>query len=595
MLRNTVSLFVCLFTCLVPELSMAEQWLYLGDGFQSTTGYLGAKASYQSDIGSDSNELLSNDGTTTSAIGRVIHRNNWQGFIYRPWITSTTLTTELQADYNQYDIQEGGNQSLLAGLLSTSVNLYPHSDYPTTFIFNQYVKKSSGSGDVDDNLLFDTLFSVKNHYQPEDETYSALTQYTFAITDESKDARSYVQNAFDFTGMDEGEGRNYSGMARLNNENRNYLDRNNEHNDASLQFQQFWVLNEGDSINLFADITRENDIEQGDINTRRRDYERAQLTATSFMRSATDDRITYSFNGFANQTNNSISGIGQVEHRSINLSAGSFYDYSDQIRFVASLDGLVTNSNNEKTEFISGFGAINYQDQLFLSDSVLLSWFVNDSVSLLRGDEKENINSIQFGDGLSKDFSLFDTNLTVSLDQTVNHEISSIDEGERLLDEWQLNHDLALNWSSNSGTVNSVFYLLLSDSRHLTEDKRQFQHAYLSLQRNQILSNADNWGGNLVYEWNKTINELGEQESYAQAFGMLWYRNIELWDVEALRFTSTLTLPLNDLLPDDELRANDIASWENALDYRVGLLEIRLNSVTTENSYYVAFEVKRNF
>jgi len=505
------------------------------------------------------------------------------------------LTTELQADYNQYDAQEGGNQSLLAGLLSTTVNLYPNSDYPTTFTFNQNVKQSTRSDSSEDRVQSNTLFSINNRYQPENETYSTQALYTFNITDESEDSRNYVQNALDFTFMDAFEWTNYRVTARLNNENRRYLDLDNEHNDASLQFQQFWFLNESDSASLFADVTHENDIETEGIHTSERDYERAQITATSFIRSAMNDRLTYSFNGFVNKTENATNDLDAVEQSSTSLSAGSIYDYSDQIRFTASLDGFTTDNDNEKTESASALVSLNYQDKRSLSETVQLSWFAHDSVSFVRGDETSSINSVQFGDGFTKILSLYDTDLSVSLDQTINHEFSLLDADGDLLDEWKITNDLAFDWSANSGAVNSIVHLLFSDSRHLTLDKRQFQQVYLSLQRNQILGNADNWGGNFVYEWNKTVGELGEQESNMNASGILWYRNIELWNVEGMRFTSTLTLPLNNLLPDDELRNDELTSWENELDYRIGFLELRLHNVNTENSYYVAFEVKRNF
>ncbi len=576
--------------CCFHQPLSAEQWLFLGEGFQSVTGWLGIKTSYIKDdtISSTGDSLNEN-----SATGRLVQKNSWQGFIYRPWVSTTMINTILQADHNQYDLVDNANQSSLDGLFSTKVTLYPNSELSTDFDFSQRLRKTLSSEEGGDNLLVDTQFSVGSRFQPENETYSANAEYFFNYNDESQDQRSFIQNALDLRYTDELQESNYTFIARLNDEKRTYRALENEHDDLSLQYQHYWAPNISDSIIFSANYTNENDSERDNNITRKSQSKRFQATLTSFVRSSSDDRLTYTVNGFVNQSSRDFNQKNTT-YSNANLSAGGFYDYSENIQFSASLDGNFIKQVGNKKKLVTGYASAAYQDEMDISDSLLFSWFLRDAVTAFRGDESEERNLLSFGDGIVKRFYPFGQPLSVSFEQRIDHAVSS-DDQDLLQDKWKLTNDLAINWSSSSQNGISTLYMLLTDSRHLTDDKRQFQHVYVSLQRNQSLGANDNWGGDLVYEWDKTVNIFGNEFVTQNAFGTLWYRNYEVWQIPNLRFTSTLDFPLDKLLPDEELREPQPASWQNNIDYRIGFLEFRLHSVNTTESYYVGLEVKRNF
>ncbi len=604
---------LCLLVLLTPQQARAEQWLYLGDGFESTTGWLGFKASYIKD---DNDNDASNSPSDVSATGRLVQKNSWQGFIYRPWVSKAMFNTILQADHNQYNLIDNANQSSVDGLFGTVITLYPYSEFVTDFSFNQRIKKTLSSEEDGDNLLLDSQFTIRSGFAPEEASYYATGEYFFNYSDEAMNERSFLQNSLDLRFGDDIDNANYSIIARLNDENINYLDREYDDEDISLDYQHYWSPNIGDSVTISANITREtyseSEIDNSNNNPTDSDADslidnelqplafeseskRAQATLTSFIRSAADERLTYTFNGYVNK-NTLGGGEEDVSYSNTALSAGGFYDYSDTVQFSASVSSDHSLQDESKLEVYSSYASASYQDFNDLSDTLSVSWFARDAVTIFRGDEDEERNVISFGYGTVKDFSLFNSYLSVSYDQRLDHETSS-NKDELNIEQFKLTNDLAFNLSSvdDSGQGSSTVYLLISDSRHLNQDVRYYQHIYLSLQRNQSLGTDDNWGGNIVYEWSKALDLFGEEVVTNSAFGNLWYRHNELWQVPNLRFTSTLDFPLDNLLPEQQQRDNRPASWQNDLDYRVGFLEVRLNSVLSKDSFYAGLEVKRNF
>jgi len=597
----------CLLVISSPQQARAEQWLYLDDGFESTTGWLGIKASYIKDNNDFANDI-ENSPSDVSATGRLVQRNSWQGFIYRPWVSNVMFNTILQADHNQYNLVDNANQSSIDGLFATVIDLYPHSDLPTEFSFEQRINKTISSEETDDNLMLNSQFTVSSRLTPEESTYYANATYFFNYSDQSIDETSFLHNALDFSFGDAFETADYTIVARFNDESIKELEREYGEEDLSLQFQHYWSPNVGDSVNVSANITRETYNESDnrfhgdednivDIKQESPAFEseskRAQATLTSFIRSQADERLTYTVNGYVNK-NILATGEQSQNYSNTVLSAGGFYDFSDTVQFSASIGSDHRLDSNSKAKIYSGYGSASYQDFNDISDTLSVSWFARDAVTVFRGDEDEERNIISFGYGAVKDYSLFNSFLSVSYDQRLDHESSS-NKDELRIEQFKLTNDLAFNMSSSDGSGSSTVYLLLSDARHLNQDVRSYQHIYLSLQRNQMLGTDDNWGGNIVYEWSKNIDIFGEEVVSNSAFGNLWYRHNELWEVPNLRFTSMLDFPLDNLLPEQQQRDNRPASWQNDLDYRVGFLEVHLNSVVSKGSYYTGLEIKRNF
>jgi len=577
----------------------ASPWLNLSQSNSDTRGFVGLSLSDNGAI--RGNEQGSEEGVNTSWIGDIINENIWQGYIDKPWIATAKVRTQLTASINSYDISTNDNTSILTAYAQSSIKLYPDSTYPTTFTLGQRIGEVSSTHAY---RYYKTDFSVNNTYKPEKASYSASTYYRANFDTEDADSSGGEEHdrfnqQFDFNFTDNLQSSNYTVIARserkdqesrFNQNKRELLDEN-----MSLQYQQNWFTSGQDSTYLAADISSnkstitEEDIE--DINR----FDLAQINISSYIASKQYDNLTYNFNAFANRTEQetdvqSKSRVNDI----INVFAGANWDYNDNWRFSGSLDGNYLNDQHTQTNFYSTLLSANYDDNKDLSESIKLNWFVGNSVGIEAGGINGQSYTLALGNGISKELTPLDTSLRISFDQSLNHVVDSAKDAEP--DEWKINHDLNFGWSDYQNGVNSSAQLSFSDTRHLSDDPYQFQRAYFTVNRDVLLSESDSWGGGFVFEWTNTINDDGEISKSSRAWGSLFYRNSELWQVTNLRFTSELEVPFNDLLPEEDVRIdNQIATWRNRLDYRVGLLTFDLDSTLTEENYHISINVRRNF
>jgi hypothetical protein len=581
--------------CLVIKLSSAEQWLYLGEGFQHTSGYIGLKLS-QYDVKEASSSADDNGELVTSLTGRILNERSWQGFVVRPWIATTTYTARLEADFNQYNLNENESNTSLRGWTIAKVNLYQDSQYPTILKLDQRVTKTYGT---EDNSIWTRHLAINNSYKPEGKTYSASTQYVLTVEDETNEDYSNLENMISFTFGDYLEASNYRITSRWEKQDQssNKLDTIDE--DSSLRYNHYWSKDESSSTSFSFDVSNESDTAKSAGFRSEFERLRTQATVTSFIKSKSDERLSFTLNGFANRTNFKVLGsLGNTvddTQDTVNLSAGAFFDYSDKVEFNGSLEGLYSKDVRGKgITTTSGFLSGTYQDQRELPNNVLLDWFVTDSVLVSQGDESFAANRLSVGDSFSKDFNVYDSNMAISLDQGIRHETTS--ESKNTVNEWELTHDLTVNWGSTGSTgKNTSVYLLMSDVRHLTDDQSAFQNVYFNLKRNQHLGRGDSWGGDLVYEWSNATGPKGVKTKSTTMYGRLSYRDTQFWGIRNALFTSVLTVPFDTWLYDDSINENKLANWENDLRYRVGFLELRLFTIHTIESYYMSLEINRNF
>jgi hypothetical protein len=578
--------------CLVIKLSSAEQWLYLGEGFQQTSGYIGLKFS-QYDVKEASSSATDSGELVTSLTGRILNERSWQGFVVRPWIATTTYTARLEADFNQYNLNENESNTTLRGWTLAKVNLYQDSQYPTILKLDQRVTKTYGN---EDNSIWSRNLTINNSYQPEGKTYSASTQYLLTVEDETKDDYSNLENMISFTFGDYLEASDYRITSRWEKQDQSSTKLDLISEDSSLRYNHYWSKDDSRSTSFSFDVSNESDIAKSGSGFKS-EFERlrTQATVTSFIKSKSDERLSFTLNGFANRTEFKILGSNDRRKDTINLSAGAFFDYNDKVEFSGSLEGLFDKDlQGTSTTTVAGFLSGTYQDQRELPNNVLLDWFVSDSVVVSQGDESLAVNNLSVGDSFSKDFSIYDSTMAVSLDQGIRHETTS--ESNNAANEWELTHDLTVNWTSigSTGKDTSV-YLLMSDVRHLTDDQSTFQNVYFNLKRNQRLGRGDSWGGDLVYEWSNSTGPNGVKTQSTTMYGRLSYRDTRFWGIRNAVFTSVLSVPFDTWLYDDSINENKLANWENDLRYRVGFLELRLFTIHTIESYYMSLEINRNF
>ncbi|WP_371374253.1 hypothetical protein [Thalassotalea aquiviva] len=590
--------------CLIPTWVQAADWINLYDNNQRTDGYVGFSFSKNDQFDND----LNNSSSKGSWLGEIFNENVWSGYIDKPWIATTIVTSQLKANTSSYDVNSNETISTISAFAGQQIKLYPDSDYPTIFRLGQTLGSHSGRRGYE---YAHTDFHVTNTYTPTGASFSTRINYRalfdreFASSTESDDGKR-LDHELDFEFNDSHSRGDYKLIARADKldieyESDNLLSQDLRQN-LSLQYLQDWQFNEQDSVYLNASVSTDkyaidsvNVLNNQSIKIGS-GYDVFQTNVSSFIRSKEIENLTYNLNAYINQTQLE-SGFSNSANTAKNASVyfATIYDYDQNWQFDGSIDSYYSESNGNGSQFYAAFANASYQQSAELSESIRYQFMVNNGIGLDRGDRNGENYAFRMGNGFTKFISVYDTSLQISFDQLVSHQVNNAKNVDP--EQWQISHDLDFEWSAYQGGVSSTALLTLSDTRHLTDDLDRFQQIYLTLRRSTQLGDYDSWGGDFVYEWNSTVFDDGSSGTYNRAWGNLFYRNTELWDIQNLRFTSELRVPLNDLLPDENRFGNSrqVANWHNKLDYRIGLLELDFNATMTEDYYHLALNIKRNF
>lgn len=178
----------------------------------------------------------------------------------------------------------------------------------------------------------------------------------------------------------------------------------------------------------------------------------------------------------------------------------------------------------------------------------------------------------------------------------------------------RLNTTASLAWSSGAGRLNGYASLQLTDARDLVVRDNTFQMANLQVSGTWDLGRYSQLAGNLTAQWVST--QSAPRDPLAPAgFGLpamkqvstglgadILYRHDRVFGVPRLRFVSELRATDQSIVEQDQaalLPDRETRSWENRLEYSIGLLRvtagIRISEVNGDRVRVAGLRIQRDF
>lgn len=277
------------------------------------------------------------------------------------------------------------------------------------------------------------------------------------------------------------------------------------------------------------------------------------------------------------------------ELRNLNLNLGLQYELNRHTRVVASSNASHTDSNGLRASSTSHNGAIQYTPDARKIGSFDYSWNAGAGASAQTGGENASSQlSLHLQHRLSRSFALAGgAGLSAEASQGLSMSNSTLDRPGDPRRKRYLTHGASLSWSKSVEGTHSVVRLSFSDNRALDSRGDYFQMFNLQASSNVPTGSHTSWSGSLTVQGTRQgSSRVGGPGAYwdqrggdfaITSSGSLSYRNQRAFGVRGLRYTSDLRLTGEALLPllggpqDQEL-----AAWENRLDYGIGRLNLRM-------------------
>jgi hypothetical protein len=228
-----------------------------------------------------------------------------------------------------------------------------------------------------------------------------------------------------------------------------------------------------------------------------------------------------------------------------------------------------------------------------------------------RRDRNEGQDTVQdvlglFNHGLTRNTTFAGgRSLQLNLSQT----LSALEDTEDRREQ-TLIHSAYLTWNRQNGRMSNYIRLSASDRRSSGDREDTFQLVNFQASARMQMSRKRSWNGSITFQYNNSTATMPHAEdmdnSSVTYSADLRYMERDLFNVARLDFQSELRLMSanfrsNDLIdegiaPD---RDRDDSVWRNELNYRVGLLELRmlaeLQQIEDRWSTQVYFLVRRYY
>jgi hypothetical protein len=228
-----------------------------------------------------------------------------------------------------------------------------------------------------------------------------------------------------------------------------------------------------------------------------------------------------------------------------------------------------------------------------------------------RRDRNEGQDTVQdvlglFNHGLTRNTTFAGgRSLQLNLSQT----LSALEDTEDRREQ-TLIHSAYLTWNRQNGRMSNYIRLSASDRRSSGDREDTFQLVNFQASARMQMSRKRSWNGSITFQYNNSTATMPHAEdmdnSSVTYSADLRYMERDLFNVARLDFQSELRLMSanfrsNDLIdegiaPD---RDRDDSVWRNELNYRVGLLELRmlaeLRQIEDRWSTQVYFLVRRYY
>lgn len=176
--------------------------------------------------------------------------------------------------------------------------------------------------------------------------------------------------------------------------------------------------------------------------------------------------------------------------------------------------------------------------------------------------------------------------------------------------EQTLIHSAYLTWNRQNGRMSNYIRMSASDRRSFGDREDTFQLVNLQASARMQMNRKRSWNGSITVQYNNSAATMAHDEvmdnSSVTYSADLSYMERDLFNVERLDFQSELRMmsanfrsdnPIDEGIAPDRNRNDSV--WRNELNYRLGLLELRLlgelRQIESRLSSQVYFQVRRYY
>lgn len=362
----------------------------------------------------------------------------------------------------------------------------------------------------------------------------------------------------------------------------------------SLALQHSYAPDPTISISNFFNVSQSNyELLSGGSGSRL-----VQLSSNAFWRS---ENSPLTVNGGVRMfaVDSDLTGLSVVgspaNNKTVNANAnlGINYEFSRFTRLSAGLNVNQNENNGLKSISSSQQAAVNYAPDNLMFGDFSYRWGTSAGVSSNQTSNADSQTqlSLQFNHSLSRSIRLSGGSAVgMDVSQGVAFNLGGQSDALNPVATKQLTHSGSLSWDFPQVSGAPQFRLSASDSRSLDGPRDFYQMINFQTSSNLATGPNSSWSGNLTVQsvrqgrdslpsasTNAPIN-VSDPDFVTNSSGSVNYQNQRTFGVRRLRFTSDLRLNGQSLLPVfGGSKVQELAAWQNSLDYSIGRTQLRLN------------------
>ncbi len=276
-----------------------------------------------------------------------------------------------------------------------------------------------------------------------------------------------------------------------------------------------------------------------------------------------------------------------------NANVGVNYELNRFTRINAGANVNMTDTRGQKTLSTNQTVGVNYLPESIQVGAFRYNWGTSASGSnSTGGEDPQRQLTLQFSHSLSRNFKLAGgSTLAADASQSLSAIASNAAPSSDPAVTKQLTHGGSVSWNLPHDAGSALLRLSASDSRALDGRQEFFQLINFQASSSLPTGSYSSWTGNLTLQATRQGRNPGLDSSepdkgfVTSSSGSISYQQQRLFGYRRLRFASDLRLSSDALLPLLSSAQNqELAAWDNRIDYSIGRTQLRLNFLLSSNS-----------
>lgn len=563
--------------------------------------------------------LSNNYGTSKTAFqsidANVIYNARARSYFWQPWFAEVSAGLGVNFFTNASNGSSANSNAATTRLNDeAALDLLRYSRFPFKAHVFSGKNHANGSANGINSDYKNSGFDLTQQYKTLNHNFSGIAYYVHNKSGRADFGTEEINNTLNInlTGQPfKGQSFNINGafvdFSRPLKEESNYADTVN----AIHIYQPGSTFSLASSVNL---IKNGYTLNSGNITLAQNDYNSQQLSSFASWRPIQNAlTVTSSVRLLRSELSGSIAPL---RYDNSNFNLGANYAWSRLLRTYGSVN--VEDSNGIQT--VSTNAALSAQKMFGDTDLIKLGGFsysryagaslsnstVTTSIPQTTGPNQTATTSVQslggnLGHSLGKTSNLGSGRLSINLFQRLSEVLST-----KRTPTSRLNSGGSLSWRHSEGRESTILSLRATDSRQLTGNQNFGQLINLQASRTVRLLKHQSLNGNLTIQTSRS-GFSGESTPFTTSpSANLVYTNEQLFSVRRLNFSSNLNIIGSEIVLSQTSNPLNLStastariSWDNNLDYRIGHLEMKLNSRIAEinavRQTMLYFNVRRSF